>query len=294
MPHKISVLYIMGEGRSGSTILDQLLDSLEITFGTGELWSLFSDDADKTGNCSCGVDVDSCDFWSEVKRQYLQERKDESLVRSHMLRTKTDKFGSLLRQLVGFRHSNIKAYEDDTRSIYKVISEISNREVIIDSTKLVGRAFNLCRIKELDVHVVHLVRDGRGVVWSRLRDLKRDPSLKRHGPIESIINWVIKNAFGLIVGRLYPERYLRVRYEDLVANPEKEVNRIASILGASKIADSSILLRAGHQIGGNLSARTGKSVKKLKLDEEWKVMLPLRYKCIFRLLSFPILKKLGY
>jgi hypothetical protein len=76
---------------------------------------------------------------------------------------------------------------------------------------------------------IHLVRDGRGVAAS-VMSLDWGPNT-----IISAAHWWIHHvAFGLAAeGCFGEERVLRVRYEDLVATPDSELERICKWLGIS-------------------------------------------------------------
>lgn len=292
------VIYVMGEGRSGSTLLDQMLGTHENVWGAGELWSFFSEETAITGDCSCGQKVSDCTYWQEVKTQYLGAVGDSDLKRSHELRTALDGVKALVRSLLRVPPGRFSVYQKDTHAIYRVLSEVTGRTVVVDSTKQVGRAHNLLRMEDLDVRVIHLVRDGRGVTWSRLRDRKRDPSVWRHGPYQSIFNWVVKNLLGVLIGRLHPDRYLRVKYEELVTDPASQMARIGDFSGLDYSDATEKLLaggvEAGHEIGGNKKARTGTEPRALKLDEEWKRELPTRYNLFYILFAGITSKLLGY
>lgn len=63
---KPRLLFIIGEGHSGSTILDTILSSHSQIFGVGEVYALAR--TVKTGElCCCGEPVESCEFWSKIR-----------------------------------------------------------------------------------------------------------------------------------------------------------------------------------------------------------------------------------
>src|SRR4030095_6531842 len=66
------------------------------------------------------------------------------------------------------------AYGRMTAALYDSIREVSGKPVILDSSKKPIRTYALPAAGVADVRVLHLVRDGRGVVWSRLKSLPRD------------------------------------------------------------------------------------------------------------------------
>lgn len=75
---------------------------------------------------------------------------------------------------------------------------------------------------------IHMVRDGRDVALSML-DLHR---LHRHSATVGLI-WARRVRRGRVEGeRLGPSRYIEIRYEDLVREPEAELIRICAFLGS--------------------------------------------------------------
>ena len=63
----IRVVYVMGAGRSGSTVLDTILNNHEDVIGVGELVHLFIEGSAVKENCSCGEARDTCEIWSSVR-----------------------------------------------------------------------------------------------------------------------------------------------------------------------------------------------------------------------------------
>jgi hypothetical protein len=103
--------------------------------------------------------------------------------------------------------------------------------------------FARCRLFRSDIRVVHLVRDPRDVYLSthRLKWIPEDQLRSEFPGIWSSTNTMLRHMF-----RDSPERYICVRYEDLIAEPERTLTRITDFLGVpfqSKMLDPST--RAG-------------------------------------------------
>jgi hypothetical protein len=64
-----AVLYVMGAGRSGSTVLGQALGQLEGIAQAGELASLWHRGLINNEPCGCGLPTRECPFWSEAARR---------------------------------------------------------------------------------------------------------------------------------------------------------------------------------------------------------------------------------
>ena len=92
--------------------------------------------------------------------------------------------------------------------------------------------------------VVHMMRDPRAIYLSELRRRRREPgsvvfrALRSTGPVLAAVVLVQTTAAWLEGAvrlrrhrRRYPDRYLLVRFEDLVAEPEREIRRLCDFLG---------------------------------------------------------------
>ena len=84
----------------------------------------------------------------------------------------------------------------------------------------------LALIPEIDLRVIHVVRDGRGVAWSLAKPYKRDvkSGLQREIKPKSVsrtaLRWTMVNLGTEYLSRkLDPKKVMRVRYEDFVSDP---------------------------------------------------------------------------
>ncbi len=153
--------------------------------------------------------------------------------------------------------------------------------------------------------MVHLVRDGRGVITSLRKTLKKDPQAgimwdhKSHPMWKTIIRWTVQNlATEWVCIRLGPERTMRLRYEDFVADPEAALERIGSLIGldlteVASAASSGEPMRAGHNVGGNRTKKSGTIT--LRPDEqEWRSALSAREQRLSWALMGWLMRRYGY
>jgi len=77
-----------------------------------------------------------------------------------------------------------------------------------------------------DAKFIHILRDGRAIAASIL-PLDFGPS----DALSAGSWWVYEVAHGLAAELAFPDRVIRVRYEDLVAQPELELRRICDFAG---------------------------------------------------------------
>ncbi len=131
-------------------------------------------------------------------------------------------------------------------AVYKVVARNAGKVIAGDrSPNDIGYLadFARCRLFRSHIRVVHLVRDPRDVYLSthRLKWIPENQLRSEFPGIWSSTNMMLRNMFCDA-----PERYLCVRYEDLIADPERTLTRITDFLGVpfqSKMLDPST--RAG-------------------------------------------------
>jgi hypothetical protein len=92
--------------------------------------------------------------------------------------------------------------------------------------------------------------------------------------------------------------YLRVRYEDLVSDPESELNRILDFLGLTtrtvpNAQGRQMWLEPQHTVAGNPSRFvTGHAA--IQLDDAWIREMPTAAKCAVTAITAPMLLRYGY
>ncbi|QRN85527.1 sulfotransferase [Clostridia bacterium] len=137
---------------------------------------------------------------------------------------------------------------------------------------------------------IHIVRDGRGVAYS-YRGVNWGP----YETYYSAKDWVYKVGFGLALAhQLGPKRVLLTRYEDILAEPAKEISRICSFLGLDYE-----ILAAGQErfqvpfYSKQQHALVGKGLKKENKDR-WRKGLSKRDLQVFESVAMDFLPSLGY
>jgi len=167
-----TVIYVMGYGRSGSTILDILLNQHPDALSVGEVGELYRW-LREGETCACLAPIRECSFWRAVHARHLPgfryaPRRMESLQRS------IESYRNLPALLLPVDpKGRVAAYRQQVRSLFGSIAEVSGKRCIVDSSKstrhVAGRALALERYAGLDVRAIHMVRDPRGVGWSAMR-----------------------------------------------------------------------------------------------------------------------------
>lgn len=303
----VPVVYIAGAGRSGSTVLNVILGSHPCIEGVGELTNLVEQGWDQAHYCSCGERVPSCSFWKEVRREWAARLGgDEDLERYSALQ---HRFEPLRRRpwaalSGGFRTAAFDDFSRRTAALFAAIRTVSGKPVVADSSKNPLRALALEQMPGIDLRVVHLVRDGRGVAQSLKRSYGKDvrQGIQRDMPgrpvWRSALFWLLVNRLADRLRRtVAPERSLLLRYEDLTADPGEALRRVGDVVGLDVLPLIEALageeaLPTGHVVAGN-RLRMARAVR-LRLDEEWRRSLSARDQRIFSRIAGADLRRYGY
>ena len=301
----IRVVYIAGYGRSGTTLLDIVLGQHPDVVGAGEIAELTGHVWHENEYCACGQPVHDCDFWSPLLRQWLDAHPSSLMRRYEDCQEKIESLAGLSKLYSGYgRGEEFAFYSRATTRLFEAIRSRSGKSTIVDSSKNPGRAMALALIPEIDLRVIHVVRDGRGVAWSLAKPYARDVksglqrTIKPRPIFRTALRWSIVNLGAeCLSNKLGPQKFMRLRYEDFVSNPASTMERIGSFAGLDLAAIGESLqrgeaIRPGHQIAGN-RLRMNTSIS-LSADEKWRTMMPPAQQTLFRFLGGAMLRRYGY
>ena len=283
------VVSIIGSGRSGSTVLDIVLGNHPKVEGVGALSKLPRSGwvPDDNRRCSCGSPIHVCPYWAEVHRRWIDAVGADGLTRYIDLQARYEQSSTRWPRLLLEDRSpspTFLEYSYMTSALYASIREVSGRPVILDSSKKPIRTYALLAAGTIDVRVLHLVRDGRGVVWSKLKSLPRDveaglpASRPSTPPWRTTLHWTRANIESeWVTRRAGRSNASRITYESLINTPGELLERISPIVGEDlsdlmEGVESGQAMHAGHRVGGNRMRLSG-SVR-LRPDLEWTTKLP--------------------
>ncbi|MFK5949808.1 MAG: sulfotransferase [Methylococcales bacterium] len=283
----VTVLYIMGMPRSGSTIIDRILGAHDNIVSVGELINLPVNGWINNEYCSCGSRTNDCTFWSTVKADW-SDKSDTNTVHNYLsLQSKLEKLWVRFKSfdLPDNYKDDFNNYATMTLSLYKSIQTVSNKKIIVDSSKNPLRAYLLSLMPGINLRIIHLVRDARGVAWSKMKSFKKDEKAGVQADLEptplwrTAINWCRINLRCDWVRKQLQANYsMLVCYEDFTNNPEKYFSRIGGLTDEDFTSLIDCLLNkniqsVGHTIAGN-RLRMSPEIK-LRVDNEWSSKLSL-------------------
>jgi hypothetical protein len=277
----MKVLYIAGCGRSGSTILDNILGQLDGFVSVGEIRYLWQRGVIDDRLCGCGEPFSGCPFWTGVMAEVGAIGSVDAarivglLARGTRARHVPWLLGS--RRRPDRVRERLSELPDILGRVYDAVAATSGARVIVDSSKLPTYGELLRHVPGVDPFVVHLVRDPRATAfsWSRAKPLPaRDGSvMQRQTPLKSAALWMTWNASSEVFWKDGP-RSFRIRYEDFIADPRPVVERIAALVGEAPsnlpfTGPTEVTLGTTHGVAGNPSRFTTGSVA-LRLDDAWR------------------------
>ncbi len=306
MSGKIKILYILGAGRSGSTLLARLLGQVNGFFSMGELKAIWTPLFEEGVLCGCGIPFKSCPFWTAVFRrafggmEYVDTRMEQ--VRTSKLRLRWLPL-LLCPRLSRKYRDEIQNYSRVVSAICRAAQEVSGCRVLIDSSKFNQDCILLGRIPDIDLHVIHLVRDSRAVANSFLRKKKRPQFYLRTefmpqlGIKKGAREWMFTNALNEVLRPCF-KHCTRIYYEDLVADPRGTLNRICAAIGEPNptldfLEGQTAHLGKGHTVAGN-PMRFQEGPVHIKPDVEWAENLDMRQKAVVRNYTWPLMMYYGY
>lgn len=277
---KPRVVYIMGTGRSGSTVLGITLGNLERAFYVGEAfsWCHFS-------GIPKSDEPETVALWRRVCARIPRAEEYFGL----------DFFGrlehhsSLLRPWNRRGPSLNATYRDCTTELFRAVAEETGAQLLIDSSHFPLRARLLLENPDLDVYLVYLVRDPIDVINALQADVQRHTPMKPWIAnlytlwVWALSEWVFRRARA--TGRM------KIRYEDFVASPERHVAELCAALGVPNSIRSFEALQTSGVFQGN-RVRTNKTIALGPVHRENR--LSRSWLWLSRLLQYPMRRAYRY
>jgi sulfotransferase family protein len=278
---------IASSAYSGSTLLASLLGTHPDIATVSEVAGRRRETQMDTFRCSCQRLMTDCPFWLAVlaamrERGYhdfklgnfalnFSRAPNGWLERARSGSLRWSALEDLRDRLFSIVPSHAAALRDigsRNRSFAETILAMTDTKVFVDASKERMRIRYLNRYLGMDVKVIHLIRDVRGVV----------DSVARHAglPIDlagAAQDWASTNRTLLRhIKRMAPSQHRLVRYEDLCAAPEATLAALYQFCGV----DPNFGMRSTddtmqHLLGNARRLEAGWS--QIRLDERWRTSL---------------------
>jgi hypothetical protein len=258
------VVYIASLSHSGSTLLDLLLGNHPRLVGLGEISKVLDYDAQAVEEnlhmaCTCGARAGDCAFWG--------------------------KFLTQLKWLDG--NSRQAKYEALLDYFYKQYDEGTQ---IVDSSKYQKGLENVRALANVQLRVIHLIKDVRSFCTSHRRSTLPEIAISRLPKIlnsEGLSDWVYSRTIkspSYLFWKWYLRNQAMLRflekeqisftshsYDQLATQPEMQMNRIFDYLNVDALnSDQLIPADTGsHIFLGNPVIGDPQRMQSVRYDDRW-------------------------
>jgi len=257
--------------------------------------------------CSCGMLIRQCSFWQRVSTEMetrghsfditrantnvlgVDSRYARRLLRPLHRGLTTEAIRDALLNLSRRWRDHLRETQRRNVALIQSVREVTGARLVVDSSKVGLRLKYLLRLGDLDIRIIRLIRDGRGVALTYMRpgefaDASNDArrgggSGVGGGAIQGRPNmraaareWRRSNEEAeAILAALPPSQSLEVRYEDLCTDPPRTLRTICAFLDI----DPDRLVFAfrsveQHVVGNGMRLD---ETSEVRLDERWRTAL---------------------
>lgn len=229
------IVYILGLGRSGTTLLDIVLGNMEGAISCGEL-NRYPHEEGRPYQYP--EDHPAQKLWMDIKVEFGARYPNTDWKRMVELHRNFEFHGQFILNYLGiYNKTKFLEYLDFVERVYELIAEKTGQQVLIDSSKYSSRALSIGRSKKVEVAYLYIKRRPSSVVASfAKKDVEQDSK-----------SWFGANLYYFMASKLCHLAYWRlkgnhkavsVRYEDLMNDPKKYFG----VIGETLDVDYSIII----------------------------------------------------
>jgi len=323
--NKVRLIYILAASHSGSTLLAMLLGAHPDVCTIGEIKATYLG-APEQYRCSCRRKIKKCPFWNGISDEMAKRGFSFDItnagtdIRSgatpYILKLlkplHRGLFMEMLRDLAlalsPAWSSRLSRIQKLNEALVESVLQYTGEKVIVDSSKIGIRLKYLLRNPNLDVKVIRLIRDGRGVALTYVDPEQfadaSDPSLRGGGMggnrekerlsmKMAALEWRRSNEEAeSILKSLNASQWMEVRYESLCLNPGETLKKIFTFIGVDPGAATTDFRSVEHHVVGNGMRLDSRG--EIRLDERWKTVLNEVELKEFDIVAGGISRRLGY
>lgn len=294
------VLYVLGRGRSGSTIFGEVLGALPGFFAAGEVRVLWDPVLTNDSPCACGEPVRKCPVWSEVLAQLAGVDRAQvvawqhEVVREPRLPRLLGRSGGSWPALAGFRTI--------MGQVYAAIAEVTGCRTIVDTSKRPSYALVVRDVQGVEPYFVHLVRDPRASAysWRNSRHTgAAGTTVRQRGAVDATLRWNLLNlGAAAVLRRAGAGRALRLRYEDFAASPRAVVDQVSALVGgpaaeSAFVDERTVVAAASHALAGNPSRHHTEQIT-VAPDQQWRQRQRAVDQWLASAVALPLLRRYRY
>jgi hypothetical protein len=300
------VLYVGSWGRSGSTLLDLVLGQIPGLVSVGELRYIWERGLAERQLCGCGNPVPECPFWGAVLEEAFGGASRVEVREILSLWRRVDRLTLVPALLAPWHRSALeadcRAFQEVLARLYRAVATISGAATVVDSSKYAAYGLLLAGVPQLELLVLHLIRDSRAVAYSwQARKLMPEVTTEtRYMPVKrawrSAVFWGLENL-ALEMLQLVSQRSVRLRFDDLSSDPCRNLGVALAALGIE--ADLDFLrprvlhMGVNHTVAGN-PIRFRRGDVAIEADLAWRRHLRAQPRRVVTALTWPLLLRYGF
>jgi len=293
----LTVLYVTGWCRSGSTILGNILNEVEGVLHAGELWYLWQNATGGGTNtsCGCGAALTDCPVWTAVDREVRGDadpRRFGAEVAADQRSLRTRHTGDVLS---GRADPGRDRYAERLARTYRAVAGVTGASVIVDSGKYPAEAALLDRLPGIEPRWLHMVRDPRATAQSWSKPKAYIPTMP---PWKSTAYWVGFNVASDRIRRRWPDRSMLLRYEDFIREPAPAIDRVLGLIGReaaeNPVRGRTVVLGGNHTVTGNPDRLVRGETVIAEHDDGWRHSFDWRGRLASTAVALPLLGRYRY
>ena len=215
----MNIIYILGTGRTGTTLLGIALSNNNNIFDTGEILKFI-----KLKGVPHGFNErsDNYKFWQRIYRQLGLKIEINETLESIIHRREYHKY--FIKNLF-FNRNNVR-YKDYINNFFDVLEDEIDESIVIDSSKYPGRAMALENNLSANhnAYYVYIKRNPISVANSFAKKGVEQPS--KSFLASNLYYFIVNLCCNIFLITINKEKKITIKYEDFIAKPEQVLDEI--------------------------------------------------------------------
>jgi hypothetical protein len=220
------IIYIMGAGRSGTTLLDTILGNNPDIFSAGEL-NRFP----KYHGLPLlvGAASPTAVFWNEFKAKLIERMSADKFKTTHKLCHSFEYHTYVYKTWLPFYGKSLKRYQDYLRIFFTTLETMVKESTIVDSSKYPMRGYYLSKLLDYEMVYIYIKRNPIDIIRSFAKKGIEQPS---QGWFPANVYMFMVNTLSIYIIRKLRKKHkhIVVLYDDLIANPAETIAKIGRYL----------------------------------------------------------------
>ena len=229
------LIYIVGTGRSGTTLLDIMLGNIDDAISLGEINRFYRRNGIPPKRKR---DSEVYTFWSKIRLR-LNHNEATNYKKLEELFYNNEYHSAFIKSVLNLSNNS---YKKELFNLYEQIHVCTKESILIESSKYPSRALNLLNIdlkEKYDICYLYVKKDPVSVVASFQKKNLEQPS---KGFLNSNLYYLLVNilcSFSIIILKLRGRKTCTIKYEDFVNYPLQNLELIQKELdiSATKLID---------------------------------------------------------